>query len=260
MRHITSHSSLVNRLATGVQQAGQHIMKAHFSRNGVSERTKVSAYDYGIPADKAAEKIILAAVRDTGLNARIVTEESGLLEKNGAEYTIFIDPLDGSVNFSRGIGAFCLGLAVFRHHQPWFSIVYDPVQKELFVGEMDKGITLNGKVFQPYMYTQNMLVNVEWSGAPQYEEILARLRAYHIRTRTAGSGVLASTYAVFGRGDGVVLTDNWPWDIAPALVMAHSLGYTTTDLIGKPFDLFNQGRDVIIAPPRQHQLIVEAVN
>jgi len=48
-----------------------------------------------------------------------------------------------------------------------------------------------------------------------YEEYIQKLKDKKIRVRTAGSGVLAFCYGVIGRGDGTILLENKPWDIAP---------------------------------------------
>jgi fructose-1,6-bisphosphatase/inositol monophosphatase family enzyme len=63
--------------------------------------TKISSFDYGIPADKISEKIIFESIEQAKLDCRIISEESDIIGSSDAEYTIYVDPLDGSINFSR---------------------------------------------------------------------------------------------------------------------------------------------------------------
>ena len=61
------------------------------------------------------------------------------------EYTWIIDPIDGTANYSRGIGqcAICVGLRHNGHME--MSVVYLPRTNELFHAERGKGAFLNGK-------------------------------------------------------------------------------------------------------------------
>ena len=61
------------------------------------------------------------------------------------EYTWIIDPIDGTANYSRGIGqcAICVGLRHNDHMEA--SVVYLPRTNELFHAERGKGAFLNGK-------------------------------------------------------------------------------------------------------------------
>lgn len=210
---------------------------------------EITDFDYGIAADKKAEEIIIAAVRKSGLNCEIISEEAGFIGKEGAEYKVFIDPLDGSVNFSRGIPSFCIGLGVCSlKNEPLFGVIYDPNYDELFIGEKNKSITLNRKRLFPKMFEKNVLVNLEWSGADNYIEVAEKLKRSGFRVRTAGSGILALCYGAIGRGDATVLLKNYPWDIAPGMVFAKELGYVIKQFDGNEVDLSKNKQDIIAAP------------
>src|SRR5262249_22966099 len=158
--------------------------------------------------DKEAEKVILSAISELDLNCKVVAEESGISGEDSAEYQIFVDPLDGSVNFSRGIPAYCVGVAVFKNMHPLIGIVFDPNAGELFIAESGKGVTLNGDAYKAPSHEGNQLVNLEWFGADNFDQITRSLKSNGIRARLAGSGVLAFLYGCIGRGDGAVLLQN----------------------------------------------------
>lgn len=242
----------------GVLAAGEKL-KECFSNTLASNLSKVTTFDYGIPADKESEKILLEAIKHSGLSCEIIAEESGILENPNAEYSVFIDPLDGTVNFSRGIPFFCIGIALFKKEEPILGIVYDPMMNELFVGEKGKGVTLNDKRIRPRTNQQNLLVNFEWFGAEGYEDVLIKLKNAGIRARTAGSGVLAITYGAIGRGDGSVSLQNKPWDVAPGLVMATELGLRIEQLDGGSVDIRQKKISMIAAPEKVFRSIKAAL-
>ncbi|MFC1648896.1 inositol monophosphatase family protein [Nanoarchaeota archaeon] len=233
-------------LVSGVISAGKEILK--YKGQGKQEATKITAFDYGIPADKQAEKIILDSISKTNLKVQIISEESGIKGDSQADYKIYVDALDGSVNFSRNIPAFCVGLALFYKNNPLLGIIYDPNTDELFIAEKGKGTTVNGEKIQSKTNKKNALINVEWFGAPNYESVIEKLKKANLRARTSGSGVLALCYGVIGRGDGAVLISNNPWDIAPGMVFAEEMGCEIKQFNGEPVNLSQKRIDVIAAP------------
>lgn len=64
--------------------------------------TKTSAADYVTNADLASEAAVRAAIRDRRPNDAITGEEFAAQAGTNAEYYWSIDPLDGTVNFTRG--------------------------------------------------------------------------------------------------------------------------------------------------------------
>lgn len=246
-------------LIAAVKKAGQTLLQDTNHRNASA---KVTTFDFGIPQDKIAEQILIEAVQSLDLNAYIIAEESGKQGDSNAEYKVYIDPMDGSVNYSHNIPSFCVGVGVYKNDQPLVGIVYDPSNEQLFLAEVGKGIYINNKKFDPPIAPakeQNILINLEWFGAPEFLAISKRLYDAGIRARSAGSGVLALLYGTIGRGDGTILLANKPWDVAPGLVFATELGLTCTNLRGGPINLSQEKLDVIVASSYVHQKIISAI-
>ena len=69
------------------------------------ERTPVAGqYALDLIADAAALEVL------TKLPVRIVSEESGVHDRDGAAVTVVLDPVDGSTNFSRGIAYWAISI------------------------------------------------------------------------------------------------------------------------------------------------------
>ena len=71
-------------------------------RGPLQVNTKTSVADYVTDADLASETAVRAAIRAVRPNDAITGEEFAAQEGQDAEYYWSIDPLDGTVNFTRG--------------------------------------------------------------------------------------------------------------------------------------------------------------
>ena len=76
-------------------------LQKHF-RGPLQIDTKTSAADYVTNADLASETAVRAAIRDRRPNDAITGEEFAAQAGTNAEFYWSIDPLDGTVNFTRG--------------------------------------------------------------------------------------------------------------------------------------------------------------
>ena len=92
------------------------------------EDKKCYSFDSVIPreikatADAVIEKIILDKLIPTGID--IISEECGLLIGNKSSPLRFIiDPIDGTVNFVRGIADCSVSIALFDDDKPIFGVI-----------------------------------------------------------------------------------------------------------------------------------------
>ena len=84
-------------------------------------------------ADIQVEKVILGCLKETGLD--ILSEEVGSVAGNGISTLRFIiDPIDGTVNFVRGIGNCSVSVALFDGDTPVFGVIASYPSGELFWG------------------------------------------------------------------------------------------------------------------------------
>ena len=93
--------------------------------------------------DKMSEDKIIEIIRKHFPDHSIISEEVGELLKP-SDYQWIIDPIDGTVNFAHGIPMCCVSIALKYKDDLLLGAVYNPMMKELFFAEKDKGATLNG--------------------------------------------------------------------------------------------------------------------
>jgi len=96
-----SETSLLQTAYTAAQ-VGANALLEHF-RTQLNISTKTSEADYVTNADLASETAVRAALRELRPNDTITGEEYEAQHGANAEYYWSIDPLDGTVNFARGL-------------------------------------------------------------------------------------------------------------------------------------------------------------
>ena len=95
-------------------------------------------------ADKAADKMIQKMIQDEFPEDQILSEEGSTIYPDN-EHTWVIDPLDGTVNFSRGLGCWGVSIAHLENGIPQTTALYFPVTDELFTAVQGGGALLNGQ-------------------------------------------------------------------------------------------------------------------
>jgi myo-inositol-1(or 4)-monophosphatase len=93
-------------------------------------------------ADRAAERAIRSHLRAAFPDFGVVGEEFG--EEGGAGPRWIVDPIDGTIAFSRGIPLFTTLIALVDAGEPVFGLIDCPTLDERFVGWRGGGCRRNG--------------------------------------------------------------------------------------------------------------------
>lgn len=216
-------------------------------------------------ADKQAEELIIGRIRRDFPAHTIISEESGLLA--GADDDVwYIDPLDGTTNFAKGVPFYSVSIAYAHAGRLLYGAVYDPSQDECFSAEARAGAWLNGKPLHVSAETdlnKSLLVTgfpgdirtVKENNLDHYAWFSLRSMA----VRRFGSAALDMAYVGAGRMDGYWETKINPWDIAAAVLVVQEAGGKVTTMKGEP-DFFKPPFDLVAAAPGVHQAIVDGLN
>lgn len=93
-------------------------------------------------ADKAADKMIQEMILREFPDDQILSEERSTIFP-GSQHVWIIDPLDGTVNFSRGLDYWGVSIAHLENGMPRSAALYFPVTDELFSAVRGEGAFLN---------------------------------------------------------------------------------------------------------------------
>jgi len=124
-------------------KAGGEVVKKYFGRSLKIEEKSMPC-DFRTKADLESEKVIIKILEKSYPKYNIFSEEFGEINK-GSEYTLIIDPLDGTNNFSLGIPYFSVSIGLVKKDNIIFGVVYNPILDNLYHAEKGKGAYLNGK-------------------------------------------------------------------------------------------------------------------
>jgi myo-inositol-1(or 4)-monophosphatase len=211
--------------------------------------------------DHQSEAFLLGEIQRNFPGQRILSEEAGKIE--GADEIIwYVDPLDGTVNYTHGIPIFCVSIACSARGALSLAAVYDPMRNELFTAERGRGVWLNGRPVRTSNTAdlqQSLLVTGfpynTWDSPRNNLEYFARFTRLTQGVRRLGSAALDLCYVAAGRFDGYwELTLN-PWDVAAGGLIAMEAGALVTTLDGEP-DFLSPPCSILAAPPALHPQIL----
>ena len=95
-------------------------------------------------ADRAADKMLQEMILSEFPGDQVLSEEGSTIYPNN-QHVWIIDPLDGTVNFSRGLDYWGVSIAYLENGRPQAAALYFPVSDELFTAIQGGGAFLNGQ-------------------------------------------------------------------------------------------------------------------
>lgn len=105
--------------------------------------------------DDEAEKTVLRILKEKDEDLNILSEECGFVNNN-SEYTLVMDPIDGTHNAIRGIPFYSVSLAIGKKKlsDVKYGIVKNLVSGDTFWAEKGKGAYLNDKLLKTKTFEQ----------------------------------------------------------------------------------------------------------
>jgi myo-inositol-1(or 4)-monophosphatase len=214
--------------ATLAREAG--LLAAAMRRAGLATERKTSPSDVVSAADRAAEELIVARLRDARPNDGLVGEEG---TNSPGTRTWFIDPVDGTYNFLSGLPYWCSALALADAAGPVLGAVYHPESDELWLGGRDHPTTCNGRPVGPVSAALLAEVSVASYLHPttlpddEVREPLLRVLREAATIRMLGSGSIELAAVAGGRLGAWVQLDTLDWDWLPGVALVEAAGGAT---------------------------------
>lgn len=191
---------------------------------------KSEGRDIKLSSDRAAEVIIVDILRESGLP--ILSEEAGHIGGDAADDMIWIvDPLDGTVNYSRGMDELCcVSVALWKGNEPLLGVVNRFACGEVYHGVAGEGAYLNGTPVKPSgvqnvesaILTGGFPVNFDYS-AQNLNSFIKNIQMFK-KVRMLGSAALMCVFAATGKMDAYFEDDIMLWDIAGSVAIAKANG------------------------------------
>lgn len=200
--------------------------------------------DIKLQADIESEKIIVKALCEY-CDYPILTEESGELNHFTQEGLYWIvDPIDGTLNFSRDIPIACISIALYHKHEPLLGVIYDFNRDEMFSTIVGQGIWLNNQPIHVsnIIDKSSAIIATGFPSLRSYDK--ASLDAFvslvkdFKKVRLLGSAALSLAYVACGRIDAYMEEGIRLWDVAAGLALVQSAGgFIQTENTSKAYTL-----------------------
>jgi myo-inositol-1(or 4)-monophosphatase len=221
--------TLINATRAGAEQL------VHFYDKEYTVSHKEGVNNLVTEADHASEKAIINTIKQNFPTHFILSEETGELAQD-SEYKWIIDPIDGTINFSKGIPICCVSIGVEKNGQMILGAVYSPFLNEFFFAERGSGATLNDKrisvsnqteVIKSCLVTGFPYTYLDMENGPL--QVFERLIRKGIPVRRLGSAALDLCWVAAGRFDGFYEHKLQAWDSAAGFLIVEEAGGKVTD-------------------------------
>lgn len=212
-------------------------------------------------ADIASERLIVKRIREAWPQTAICAEEETRDDPDGRPIW-YVDPLDGTVNFSQAHPFFAVSLALYSGDEPLVGVVHAPRLGETYAAAAGLGATLNGEPIRVsskqrledsvlatgFAYARNELPD---NNVDHFARLVLVVRGL----RRGGSAALDLAFVAAGRLDGHWEPHLNAWDVAAGALIVREAGGVVTDMRGGQDWL--HGRSLCAAAPGLHGALLE---
>lgn len=213
-------------------------------------------------ADTEINSLVISRCSAAFPEINILGEEESSYNGSRKDFLWVCDPIDGTIPYTLGMPISTFSLALVQDGEPVIGVIYDFHSDRLFSAIKGKGAWLNGKVLPLASEKEPLkLVNLEWypSAAHNLTGSRERLFAQRFQVPNYATNLFVSTSVALGRAAATVYAGDRPWDAAAAKVIAEACGCIVTDLRGANQRYDQSITGVIVAHPKYHKLVLEAI-
>ncbi len=246
-------------------RAGE-ILEKHFDAQTMKHFQK-EGVDFTTEADREVDQFLINSLKEKFPETYFLTEET-----SSGDYSEFkeksnvwvIDPLDGTINFSRKNPNFAISIALVSKGRPRLGVVYLPIKKDLYwATENSNGAFKNGekiavsktKVLREVVIAcdwgwdlEKRLMVVEWLG-----KIVTRVR----QVKCLGSAASDMSSLAEGKIDLYINAGLKPWDMAAAALIIEKAGGRITKPDGSDWNIFNS--EILVSNNILHEQALDLI-
>jgi len=231
-------------------------LKKNFRRPTKVNFKKDSSLITGV--DLEADEIIKKIIKKNFPSHGIVSEEGG--GKSGKDFTWIVDPLDGTTNYVLGLSFFSVSLALLKGREPVLSIVFNPISKEFYLAEKNRGAYLNGKrimVNKTGNLSKSTLLFNKGKDLKEGLKFLIKLASRVRTTRFFGSANLEVCQVALGKVEGYLACKPAYHDHIAGVLIAKESGAIATDFGRKKYGPCS--KNLIVANPKIHSQLLKLI-
>lgn len=228
-----------------------HYLNKYFNTDVITkvQSETTEGLDLTSEADTKSDAIIRNGLLTNFPQSEILSEEVPPEEYSqfaDVENLWIVDPLDGTINFTRGDPNFGISIALVSHSVTQLAVIHVPVRGETYWGQADlPGVYLNDvkKEVSRVAEFKKASIALDWpyTNIGVRDEVLrwATCFAPHLlQPKSRGSAVIDLATVAVGRMDAYVQLGIKPWDIAAGGLLVEKGGGMVTTPTGEPWSPF----------------------
>lgn len=195
-------------------------------------------------ADIASNKVISKQLAALYPEIPVLSEEGAQIqyeERRQWNEFFLVDPLDGTKEFIKDNGEFCVCIALMRKNRPVLGVVYAPTQDTLYTGNIETGAQVSRNSEAPIAISTNPpakneglnVVGSRSHPSPDLEDYLKNLNVEEMTP--AGSAI---KFCLVAEGKAHLyprFNPTMEWDTAAGQAIVEAAGGTMHGLDGKEF-------------------------
>ncbi len=225
MDPIAARVDLAQRIA---REAGARLLAFGRDRLDVSAK---GAQDFVTAADRAVETLIREAVATAFPGDTVLGEEEG---GTVADHLWVVDPIDGTINFIRGLPSYAVSIAYVEHGVLEVGVVHIPLLGETFVARRGHGATCNGQPIRvsgcARLADARVAAGYAQRGSKaQHLRFLGRLLRAGTDVLKVNSAAVCLAMTAAGRIDGYFERELMAWDVLGGQILVREAGGFTND-------------------------------
>ncbi|WP_421901115.1 3'(2'),5'-bisphosphate nucleotidase CysQ [Maridesulfovibrio sp.] len=232
---------MIENLSSIAREAGAAIMDVRskgFDVKDKDDKSPVTA------ADIASNEVISKRLAELYPGIPVLSEEGTKIpfeERRQWDEFFLVDPLDGTKEFIKDNGEFCVCIALMRNNRPVLGIVYAPTQDALYTGSIETGAKISRNGDTPVSIATNPPaesegLNVVGSRSHPAPSLADYLKTINVNKMTpAGSAI---KFCLVAEGKAHLyprFNPTMEWDTAAGQAIVEAAGGTMLGLDGKEF-------------------------
>jgi len=243
-----------------VKRSGRMLKKAYTKFNRLDVSLK-SNHEILTKADLMSQEIIIREIKKHFPGHGIIAEEQANRE-SGSGYVWYLDPLDGTTNFSMHNPLWSVSLALAKQDELIFGLVCAPMLEDIYTAEAGQGAFLNGRKINVSGIRQSKVLNLFCHGSKDADIKKAmaycrRQKLNQLDCRQLGSAAIELGYVAAGRAESYVAPGIKVWDVAAGVLLVREAGGRVTDFKGRDWRL--GGPNIAASNGQAHRQILRAV-
>ena len=195
--------------------------------------------------DTEINDLVLFSFRRDFPHVHVISEE-GNRNVDGSEYTVYCDPVDGTIPFCMGIpvSAFCI--SVVKDHLPLAAVIYDPFNDRMWHATRGQGTFLGENrvhVSQHPEVKRSNICMVWWKGSNHnLHSVCEKLMDAGAKWMNPASIAYFGGLVASGEMEATLFPGPWAWETAAMHLIVEEAGGKATDLFGNPLRYGTDGK------------------